>query len=212
MNTKSKFLFDQDFGTPSRSSSPAEPVLPVSEHRDQLRQAEEAGYLRGIAEGRRQAEADAAARLAFATERLASLFADAAGQFEAVAARAECHAAELALIMARTLARTLVERQPLAEIEAIARSVFAHLRGAPHAVVRVNETAVDMVKPRLDQIARECGFTGTIVILGEPEIRVGDARVEWADGGAARDQAALEGAIDEAVRRFVSARQEGGRR
>jgi flagellar assembly protein FliH len=93
----------------------------------------------------------------------------------------------------------------VAEIEAVARSVFGHLRATPHAVVRVNDALVEAVKPRLDAVAKEAGFTGTVVILGEPEILAGDARVEWADGGVARDMAALERVLDDVVRRYLTA-------
>ncbi len=43
------------------------------------------------------------------------------------------------------------------------------------------------------------GFEGRLVILAEPEIALGDCRVEWADGGVIRDRAAIEAAIDDAV-------------
>jgi flagellar assembly protein FliH len=45
------------------------------------------------------------------------------------------------------------------------------------------------------------------VVLTEPEIAVGDCRIEWADGGVTRDSVAIEAAIDEAVTRYVGARR-----
>ena len=50
------------------------------------------------------------------------------------------------------------------------------------------------------------------MVLGEPDIRVGDARIEWADGGAVRDSAALERVLDEVVRRYVDAARAEERR
>jgi flagellar assembly protein FliH len=38
---------------------------------------------------------------------------------------------------------------------------------------------------------------------------VGDCRIEWADGGVARDRAATEAAIVEAIDRFVAMRRGG---
>ena len=43
------------------------------------------------------------------------------------------------------------------------------------------------------------GFDGRLVVLAEPGIALGDCRIEWADGGLARDRAATEAAIGEAV-------------
>ena len=40
----------------------------------------------------------------------------------------------------------------------------------------------------------------------KPDIALGDCRIEWADGGVNRDNAAAEAAIGEAVARYVSAR------
>lgn len=214
MSPRAKFLFDEDFGAPKAPPTPAEPAVPLTEHRAALRQAEEAAFLRGVAEGRRQSEADEAARLAASMQRLALHFGEAAGRFVEIAARTEQQAAALAFALARKLAGALLDKHPLAPVEALARSVFAHLRATPHAVVRVNAGLVEAVKPRLDAIAREAGFAGTIVVLGEPDIAIGDARVEWADGGAVREAAALEAVLDDAVRRHLdptSSREEQSR-
>ena len=46
-----------------------------------------------------------------------------------------------------------------------------------------------------------------LVVLAEPDIAPGDCRIEWADGGINRDSAATTAAIDEAVKRYIEARQ-----
>ena len=43
-------------------------------------------------------------------------------------------------------------------------------------------------------------------IRGEPEIGLGDARLEWVDGGIVRDSAALEAEIDQRIAQFIAAR------
>jgi flagellar assembly protein FliH len=205
MSAPARYLFDDDFGAPKKPAEPEVPTLALADHIVEVRKADEAAFLRGVAEGRRQAEADEAARTAGALQRLTLLFADAAGEFQAVAQTAERQAAVLAVTMAKKLAGALVERYPLAEIEAVARSVFGHLRAVPHVVVRVEASLVDAVKPRIDRVAAEAGFAGAVMVLGEPDIRVGDARIEWADGAAVRDSAALERVLDEVVRRYIEA-------
>ena len=205
MGAKAKFLFDDDFGASPPPAEPATPTVPVAEHQVALRQTEEAAYMRGVVDGRQQAEADELARLASSLQRLSLQLADASGQFTAAAVEAERQAAALAVSFARKLASGLMARQPLSEIEALARSVFAHLRATPHVVVRVHSDLVDAVKPKLDAIARETGFTGTIIVLGEVDMRPGDARVEWADGGVTRDSAALDRTLDQIVSRYLAA-------
>ena len=49
----------------------------------------------------------------------------------------------------------------------------------------------------MQKIARERGFEGRLVIMGEPEIAPVDARLEWADGGVVREGAAIGAALAE---------------
>src|SRR5215208_1613618 len=132
-----RYLFDDDFGAAKKPAEPEVPMLALADHLVEIRRVDEAAFLRGVAEGRRQAEADEAARAAGALQRLTLLLADAAGEFHAIAQEAEHQAARLAVTMAKKLAGALVEKYPLAEIEDVARSVFGHLRTVPHVVVRV---------------------------------------------------------------------------
>jgi flagellar assembly protein FliH len=62
-------------------------------------------------------------------------------------------------------------------------------------------------KEKLDDIVRAKSFEGRLVVLAEPDITVGDCRIEWADGGINRDSAAADAVISEAVTGYVSARR-----
>jgi flagellar assembly protein FliH len=44
------------------------------------------------------------------------------------------------------------------------------------------------------------------VVLSDPAMAPGDCRIEWADGGVARDRAATLAVIDDVVGRYVAAR------
>ena len=44
------------------------------------------------------------------------------------------------------------------------------------------------------------------MVTSDETLAPGDCRIEWADGGLARDRAATEAAINEAVERYVAAR------
>src|SRR5439155_572038 len=63
-------------------------------------------------------------------------------------------------------------------------------------------------RERLEEIIRRLGLESRLVVLGEPEIALGDCRIEWADGGICRDGAALTAAIDRAVNHYIGARLE----
>ncbi len=69
--------------------------------------------------------------------------------------------------------------------------------------MRVNDALHATAEQKLDDIARDCGFDGRLVVLAEPDIAPGDCRIEWADGGvSARQRRHRAGAIDEAVARY----------
>ena len=62
-------------------------------------------------------------------------------------------------------------RFPLAALEEAARECFRQLRGVPHLVVRVNEALVETADAVMQRVAREHGFAGAIVVLGDPTSR-----------------------------------------
>ena len=74
-------------------------------------------------------------------------------------------------------------------------------------MVRVNDALHETARARLDEIVRARGLDSRLVVLAEPDIASGDCRIEWADGGINRDSAAITAAIDEAVKRYIEARQ-----
>lgn len=191
MGITSKFLFERDFRDPGTGNA---------KHAAEVQAAEERGLARGLAEGRRQAEAEAQARIADAVRRLADAAGGLFSTLDTQRAEAEAEAMEFAVALARKLAGEALRRQPLAAIADAARAAFPHLRGVPHLVVRVSEVLVEEVEPVVKRIARERGYEGRIVILGEPDLMPGDARLEWADGGVIREQAK----VDEAVSAILS--------
>ena len=194
-----KFLFDQDFTTAAK----AKPAIPLEQHQALLHEADATGYMRGFAAAKAEILAEAEQRSAGALERIAATLAAVA---QSLGARLEIEAVEVAVAVAKKLAAALIEREPLAEISALAKECFRHLVNAPHVVVRVNETQHESVAKRIEDIARERGLASGLVVLAESDIRLGDCRIEWADGGINRDRGVTEAAIDEAVARYAKAR------
>jgi flagellar assembly protein FliH len=197
-----KFLFDQDF-TPTRE---VKPTVALAEHEAELREAEAVGYRRGCMAAEAAALADAEQRLAAAIERIAATLEALSLGLTAVEARLETEAVEVAVAVAKKLAPALIEREPLAEISALAINCFRNLVAAPHVVVRVNEAQHASVSQKIEEVARARGAGSHLVVLAEPDIALGDCRIEWADGGVNRDRDAVMAAIDEAVSRYVHAR------
>ncbi len=205
MTAPTKFLFDTDFvGGPKK---PTEPMITVAEHEVKLAEAETKGHQRGYAQAQNDAEVEANRRIAGTLEHIATSVAAASAALAAIEARLECEAVEVAVAVARKLAPTLVAREPFAEISALASDCFRQLIAAPHIVVRVNDAVYATAKEKLEDIARACTFEGRLVVLAEPDIALGDCRIEWADGGINRDSASADTAIGEAVAGYIGARR-----
>jgi flagellar assembly protein FliH len=185
----SKYLFDRDFRDPGGGAK----------NLAALQEAEQRGFAQGLAEGRRQAATEAEAHLAAAMRRLA----DGAGSLLSGLAARQTEIEEEALAFAAALGRKLAGKalaaQPMAAIAEVARASFHHLRGVPHLVVRVNDALVESVEAQVQRMCREHGYEGRLVVIGEPEIALGDGRIEWADGGVVREQGRIEVAVAQAL-------------
>jgi flagellar assembly protein FliH len=205
----SKYLFDLDFARGADAKA-AERTISDAEHAAALLEAEAAGYRKGFGAAEAQAKAEVERRTAGALESIGQSLALLVGGLQGVEARLEADAIGVAVEVARKLAPELIAREPMAEIEAIATECFRQLVRAPHVAVRVNDGLYDVAREKLDALARARGYEGRLVVLGEPDIAMGDCRVEWADGGITRDRPAAEAAIGDAVKRYLSARLPAG--
>lgn len=198
------YRFDEVFALDVHGES-RDPAADPSGHDSAIEAARREGYESGLAEGRRGAAQELDTRLADSArqlfERVAALTSDAAAE------RRQVHeeAIGLALAAARKLAPALMAREPTAELEALLRRCLGDLREAPHLVVRVAPELADAMRERIEGLSREAGFTGHMVVLGDPDIAPGDGRVDWADGGIVRERATLEAALDEAVASYLVA-------
>lgn len=195
MNAR-RFLFDTDFRP--RPDNPAT-VKEAAALAEAVARAEAEGYARGLREGQAMAEQQIQARLSDAITRLGLAAAGLIGQSDARDLSREDEAMDFAVALARKIAGEALDAQPLAAIGDAARAALQHLRGVPHLVVRVHESLVDDSEALVKRLARERGFEGRLVVLGEPDLAPGDARMEWADGGVVRDRARIEAAVLSAI-------------
>ena len=72
----------------------------------------------------------------------------------------------------------------------------------------INDALYDEARSRIEQLAKQNGFEGRLVILSDPDIQAGDCKLEWADGGVAIDRAATDAKIAELVSRYMASRKE----
>lgn len=190
-----RFNFDQAFdGTVTESARKAAESLETAKA-----EAFEAGRQSGLAEAEAGINSQAAAAMAGLLDATKQIFSRLDDNIQANMRQAS----EMALLIARRLAPRLVAERPLAEIEGVIRDCLELCLQEPRLVVRIAEDLVGPMKEQLEDLQHHAGYAGKFVLIGDPEIAIGDCRVEWPDGGAERCVADLDAEITEAVERFV---------
>jgi flagellar assembly protein FliH len=200
MASPAKFMFDEDFATGTK------PTITVVEAERRRADAEAQAHRKGFAAGQAQARGEADQRIAAALTVIAEGFARLDNALTGIETRLETEAVEVAVAVAAKLAPELIAREPFAEISAVANDCFHQLVTAPHIVVRVGPDVFDQAHEQLTALAQAKGIEGRLVVLADETMKPGDCKIEWADGGVNRDQAATLSAIDDVVGRYVAAR------
>jgi flagellar assembly protein FliH len=181
------YMFDEVFSLDAGSARASAPVITPATFEAAVAAAREEGHAAGYAEGQRAADAAIAARIAKCLEKLTSGIAGLVARTLQDRADIEATAVRLATTAAARLAPALMAREPTAELGALLRACLEGIRDVPHIAIRVSEDLVEPMRTEFEKAAAEAGFAGRVVILGEPEIAIGDGRIEWADGGIVRD-------------------------
>jgi flagellar assembly protein FliH len=197
-----KFTFDLDLERRNERSA----VVSGSAISAMLAAARDEGFREGCRHGEQSAVAETGRRLAAAAEALAGRIAQSAADLDAARLQTLADAVALAAAVGRKLATSLIAREPAAEIETLIAECLGSLDAVPHLVIRCAPDLADAVRDIATARIAESGFAGRLVVLGEPGIGPGDARIEWADGGVVRDVGLLTAEIDARIDEFLTAR------
>ena len=200
MTAIAKFTFNEDFTTGGK------PTITLVEAERRAADAEAQAHRKGFAAGLAQAQTEAAQRIATALGLIADGMSRLDRALTGIEARLETEAVQVSVAVAAKLAPELIAREPYTEISALATECFRHLVNTPHVVVRVGADIYDTAKTKLEETAQARGFEGRLVVMSDPGMAAGDCRIEWADGGVNRDEAATLTAINDTVARYVAAR------
>jgi flagellar assembly protein FliH len=194
-----KFTFDVSFdhlGIPSARSL-AERRFTRGELEATRQSALAEGHAAGLAEAAKSAHALTGEALARIAESFAALLAT------QDAARMDTQRRALAAMqtIVAKLLPGLAAKDSLSEVEAFATKCLHEAIAEPRVVLRVAQKIYEPLRERLDALAQAAGYAGRIVLLADDAIAAGDARVEWADGGAERNLAAQFAEVNELLER-----------
>ena len=202
MGAPAKFLFDHDFSTESGRDY----AYGGADSADRIAAAEARGYRNGFEAGQREAAVANERRNVQALGDIGDALNLIAARFAGIETRMETEAVDVAVAVARKLTGELLANEPLAAVTALVSDCFRHLVAIPHIVVRINDAFYDAAHIEIEQLAKQSGFQGRLVILAEPDIAGGDCKIEWADGGVVLERAATEAKITELVGRYMASR------
>jgi flagellar assembly protein FliH len=200
MSAHAKFLFDVDFAAPADQRS----TLSLADHEAKCAAREAQAYQRGMEAAHAQIDANARQQIADALTRIGGGIEELGQTLPDIESRLQTEAVEIAAAIAGKLAPELIAREPFAEIAALVAECFQHLTSKPHVVVRVNDEVYESARQQIEEIARARSFEGRLVVLAEPDIGIGDCRIEWADGGIVRNRSQIEAAIGDVVARYLA--------
>ena len=212
MTQSEKFLFETEFERPGAA------LLEKQEDPDTVllytepditaarREAHEQGHAAGLDEARTETSATVASALQVLGAQVEGLLGDVDARIEEV----RKDAAGLAFAIGRTLAATLLEREPVLEIEAVIRECLNTLDSqgsSERLVLRVAPEIADDVRSLAGQLVQEVGFAGAIAVMDDQSMNGANCSVGWSSGGAIRNQKAVEEMIGAAVRRYTESGQ-----
>ncbi|WP_052731778.1 FliH/SctL family protein [Devosia geojensis] len=203
MASLARFTFDLDLG--QRPTAPP-PVMPEDLVAQLVRQAREDGYAQGLRDGEGNATTMAAQTIASAAAALATSIVSMTAALDDARKANRVEAVNLAAAVGRKLAAHLVARYPVAEIEALIAECMASLDGVPHLVIRCHPDIADAVRDVATDHMTTSGFSGRLIVMGDPDQRLGDGRLEWVDGGLVRDINTISREIDQRISAYLATR------
>jgi flagellar assembly protein FliH len=194
---------DQDGQAEPEEELPEEPPPPMFTE-EELNMVREAAFEEGRQTGHVEASESDARKVAETLMTLESRFETVFRQQEEANDANARAAVRVAMAAFKKMLPAAAEKHAFDEVARVVEEVVAHILDEPRIIVRVAQPLVEPVRERLEAAAEGQGFEGRVVVQADQRLAVGDARVEWTDGGAERDQARLQEEIEMAVERALA--------
>lgn len=203
MAEPAKYLFDRNLKIAAPMAETPEMIVERQlrqEFEQELVKVRKSEYDRGFRHGLAEAQSSTEVELAKAVAQLVEASGWILDTLDEECSAIRSHGVDVAIAASRCLASGLIEREPAAQIETLFAQCLEHLGDAPHIAVTVHDSLAEMLQDRIATLSAQQGFAGKIIVLGDPETERGDCRIEWADGGIARNFKSLNAEIEKVVK------------
>lgn len=189
-----KFGFDTDFGIAglvAQAASRPKRLYPLDEV-EQIREA-------ARADGERAALESIAARQAQALAQIAAACGQALPKLAGVAHEHREGSAALALACARAIADAALDHFPQAVAQAALAALAREIEAQPRLVVTAEPELATQLQGALDEVARNLGFEGAVVIKADTGFGAHAFTLDFGDGQAAFDPAVAAERVTQAL-------------
>ena len=191
MTQTSPFLFATEF-------TPDGEVLSGPERKYFSREETDQMAAKARNEGEAKARQTIEAKGFASVDRIVVSLAPVAAQLSAIAEQLRAEAAELAMIAARRIAGTALDKAGEEAASLAIAEVVRNLKLNPTITVGVPPEALAEVQRRVEQL-RAKGVGGSISFIPDPRAKPGDWKVSWAEGSAGFSRDSVEAAIDSII-------------
>ena len=189
-----RFGFDTDFGAPGllvQAATRPKRLYPLDEV-EQIREA-------ARADGERAALESIAARQAQALAQIAAACGQALPKLAGVAHEHREGLAALALACARAIADAALDRFPQAVAQAALVALAREIEAQPRLVVTAEPELAGHLQGALDEVARNLGFEGAVVIKTDGDFSRHAFTLDFGDGQAAFDPTVAAARVTQAL-------------
>lgn len=116
----------------------------------------------------------------------------------------ELQSVQLAHLIAKKLAASLIEKYPSEEIDKLLLESLKAGYKEPKIIIKVSMELLQSITEKMQEMVKVSGFLGEVQILGDESFTIFDCSAEWPNGGISRNIATLEKQIQAKVERYIN--------
>ncbi len=182
-----------------KDEPPPPPKIKLEFTKAQLEAAREEGYIAGYGAALEEAGTSREHYVADAVNLIAQGLANLDEQQQAANRELEKTAMRMVYGIVRRLLPGFAEQHAVDNIENFVRTVLPVAVGEPKILVRAHVLIAEDLEARLKDVFERASFQGSYTVITDYELQPGGCRLEWAGGGADRDEARIWRSVREAV-------------
>jgi flagellar assembly protein FliH len=199
-----KYTFEESFDGGSSAARERE-AEQLAKFQQELEAVRSQAYAEGQKAGHAQAQTQHEAAIANALNKISQSLDGLMSAHNSITQTVTTEATALAHAIGSTMAKSLMQRHPLSEIEELVRECLHLCIGEARIVIRVSAQMLEPLQHRLEALTHTMAFPGKVITIADDRLNGFDCLVEWPDGGIERRAATLENEINTIVKRHLQA-------